>query len=218
MMSRSSAPDPTEGAAASSVGSRCETAQDQWFRECLALTSDWVWTVDRDLLTIAISASGEQGIGTSGTTKHALWAGIVDMAYDPASRGALERDMRAHRPFRNFVFRQVRHDGQQRFIKASGLPIFDPDGAFAGYRGVSSDVTLEFAAIGQQKALAEEQRLLLGWFREAIDRVGHAVVVFDKDGRLLVCNKYYRETFRAGHLTLPADIHLEGKTSFLRAR
>jgi signal transduction histidine kinase/PAS domain-containing protein len=209
-MSRSIAHDWTEAATESGAGCRSEAGQDQWFSECLALTSDWFWTVDRDLRTVEISACGDRK--TSGTTKHELWAGIVDLEFDPAGRIALEREMREHRPFRNCVFRQTRRDGRQRFIKLSGLPVFDPGGVFAGYRGVSSDVTLEFAAIERQKALAEEQRVLLGWFREAIDRVGHAVVVFDKDGRLLVCNKYYRETFSAGDRILPAHIQLEGRT------
>jgi signal transduction histidine kinase len=55
-------------------------------------------------------------------------------------------------------------------------------------------------------------RQKLAWFREAIDKVGHAVVVFDQQGRLVLCNKFYRDGYRSGDRVLPADIALEGKT------
>ncbi len=57
-----------------------------------------------------------------------------------------------------------------------------------------------------------ELRQKLTWFREAIDTVGHSVVIFDRQGRLVLYNKYYRDGYRAGDRTLPADIVLEGKT------
>lgn len=55
-------------------------------------------------------------------------------------------------------------------------------------------------------------RQKLAWFREAIDKVGHSVVIFDAQDRLVLCNKFYREGYRAGDRVLPSDISLEGRT------
>ncbi|HEY1930718.1 MAG TPA: ATP-binding protein [Acetobacteraceae bacterium] len=62
-----------------------------------------------------------------------------------------------------------------------------------------------------QGEVAELQQKL-AWFREAIDKVGHSVVIFDQQGRLVLCNKFYRDGYRSGDRVLPADIALEGKT------
>jgi signal transduction histidine kinase len=62
-----------------------------------------------------------------------------------------------------------------------------------------------------QRDVAELQQKL-AWFREAIDKVGHSVVIFDEQGRLVLCNKFYRDGYRSGDRVLPADIALEGKT------
>jgi signal transduction histidine kinase len=62
-----------------------------------------------------------------------------------------------------------------------------------------------------QREVTELQQKLT-WFREAIDKVGHSVVIFDAQGRLVLCNKFYRDGYRSGDRVLPADIALEGKT------
>ncbi|HTW69319.1 MAG TPA: PAS-domain containing protein, partial [Acetobacteraceae bacterium] len=66
----------------------------------------------------------------------------------------------------------------------------------------AADVEAEAAALRQK----------LAWFREAIDKVGHSVVIFDAQDRLVLCNRFYREGYRAGDRVLPRDIPLEGKT------
>lgn len=50
---------------------------------------------------------------------------------------------RARRPFKDFVVRQVDAEGRERYLSISGIPIFRPDGRFAGYRGISKDVTAD---------------------------------------------------------------------------
>ncbi|HUN39280.1 MAG TPA: ATP-binding protein [Acetobacteraceae bacterium] len=66
--------------------------------------------------------------------------------------------------------------------------------------------------VADLEAQAAELRQKLAWFREAIDKVGHSVVVFDAKDRLVLCNKFYRAGYRAGDRVLPPEIALEGKT------
>ena len=66
--------------------------------------------------------------------------------------------------------------------------------------------------VRQLERQVEELGQKLTWFREAMDKVGHHVVIFDKRGRLVLCNKIYRDGYRVGDRDLPADVVLEGKT------
>ena len=46
-----------------------------------------------------------------------------------------------HESFRDFVFQRRRPDGSLRIVAASGKPVVDGEGRFAGYRGVARDIT-----------------------------------------------------------------------------
>jgi PAS domain S-box-containing protein len=75
-------------------------------------------------------------------------------------------------PF-SMEYRLRRHDGEYRWILDSGVPIFNPDGSFAGYIGSAMDIT--------ERKLAEESlsKLSQGWIeaqeeeRAAVDRELH---------------------------------------------
>lgn len=69
-----------------------------------------------------------------------------------------------HEPFR-MEYRFRRHDGEYRWILASGVPRFDADGSFAGYIGSAVDVT--------DRKLAEE----------ALSRVGRRLIEAHEEER-----------------------------------
>ncbi|RAK56272.1 hypothetical protein DJ017_08185 [Phenylobacterium soli] len=64
-----------------------------------------------------------------------------------------------------------------------------PEGGYARIIGVALDVTEE--RLAQARAQSAETRL-----RDAIESVSEAFVLWDKHGRLLMCNRNYREYFR----------------------
>jgi two-component system, cell cycle sensor histidine kinase PleC len=63
-----------------------------------------------------------------------------------------------------------------------------PEGGYARIIGVCLDVTEE--RVAQARAQAAENRL-----RDAIESVSEAFVLWDRHGRLLMCNQNYRDTF-----------------------
>src|SRR6185503_20369247 len=72
-----------------------------------------------------------------------------------------------------------------------------PEGGFARIIGVALDVTEE--RLAQARAQAAETRL-----RDAIESVSEAFALWDRHGRLLMCNKNYRSFFRLEpHLLKP---------------
>jgi signal transduction histidine kinase len=67
----------------------------------------------------------------------------------------------ARRPFRDFVCRQAGSDGRRRWLKSSGVPMFDAEGGFTGYQGATTDVTayLEAEAAADHKRRSLEAEL-----------------------------------------------------------
>lgn len=112
------------------------------FRDFAEVASDWLWEMDADLRFTFISSKFEEltGMGTNdviGKTREET-AGIqysTDL-WNPVKDAVAQR-----KPFRNFEYRRVWPDGTERDFSISGIPIFDNDGAFAGYRGTGSDIT-----------------------------------------------------------------------------
>ena len=49
--------------------------------------------------------------------------------------------MDAHLPFRDFEIARLTPEGGKRYVSVSGVPAFDDNGQFAGYRGVGRDTT-----------------------------------------------------------------------------
>jgi PAS domain S-box-containing protein len=60
----------------------------------------------------------------------------------------------AHLPFRDFELARPTPDGGKRYVSVSGLPVFDENGHFTGYRGVGRHITERKLA---EQALREAQ-------------------------------------------------------------
>jgi len=60
----------------------------------------------------------------------------------------------AHLPFRDFELARPTPDGGKRYVAVSGLPVFDANGRFTGYRGVGRHITERKQA---EQALREAQ-------------------------------------------------------------
>lgn len=90
-------------------------------------------------------------------------------------------------PFRDLVYRvnRVLTVGQEVWVRVSGMPRIDEQGKFCGYRGTGAHVTEEVRA--QQRARTAEALLA-----NALHSMSDGLALFDRDGRLLVCNETYR--------------------------
>jgi PAS domain S-box-containing protein len=94
-------------------------------------------------------------------------------------------DLEARRPFRDFVYSRIDHDGRSWHIKVSGLPFFDADGVFKGYRGAGADATK--AMESEQAVRASEER-----FRILIETSNQGIVVLRFD-EILFANQAFAD-------------------------
>jgi diguanylate cyclase (GGDEF)-like protein/PAS domain S-box-containing protein len=111
---------------------------EERFRGLVELSSDWYWEQDENLRFKSIEGKSARFLGDSlGKT---LWQ-------LPGVR-ASEEQWTKHRaqvyrylPFYDFEFEHTDAEGAVRCVAISGSPVFDKDGAFAGYRGIGKDIT-----------------------------------------------------------------------------
>lgn len=107
----------------------------------VALSSDYYWESDADhrISQVSCSESSRQKRASMFLLGKTRWeSGAVPLT---SSWDEHKRVIDAHKPFRDFLLKHPEQDGSIRYISVSGMPRFGSDGTFAGYLGVSRDVT-----------------------------------------------------------------------------
>lgn len=110
------------------------------FRALTNLSSDWYWEQDADFRYTRMESRNEK----PDSAQHALlgqrpWdAGLQLDACGWESHRAL---LAAHESFRDVIMHRRLDDGRPYYISVSGEAVFDADGRFTGYRGVSREIT-----------------------------------------------------------------------------
>ena len=149
------------------------------FRSLLDLLTDWYWEQDENLRFSYVSAGYERQTGLKasdslGKTRFEL----QNVFESDEQRGRHEADVAARRPYRDLRLRRRTSEGELRFVSVSGVPVFDPEGRFRGYRGVGRDITAEETAERNTQLLAS-----------IVEHTHDAVITRTLDGTILSWNK-----------------------------
>jgi len=169
------------------------------FRSLVELASDGYWEQDehyRFILHTGV-AIGSERTGDAGILGKTLW----DLAFDNSS----EIDWQTHRTqlewraiFRDLEFRCMDRAGKLRIISLSGEPIYDRQGQFKGYRGITRDIT----ARKQAETVAPESARFA---RATLDALATQVCVLDAVGTIITANTAWR-VFAASQRGIGADV------------
>jgi len=149
-------------------------------RDFAEATSDWFWETDSEhrITYVSGAAAGWDDVGIESLIGQSLF--VDEGADDDAEKWQRHREDLAHgRAFRNFRYKRPRRDGGTQHISASGRPYFALDGSFLGYRGTGLDITAEVEARTQ--------------LNDAIESMSDAVVIFDKEERIVFYNRAFLE-------------------------
>ena len=120
------------------------------FRDLSQLSADWFWEQDAELRFSYFSSGLERsGIGMNEHLGKLRWELPIQLSEQ--AWAAHRADLEARRPFRDFEYRIVNADGSMRWFVANGIPLYDDEGNFVGYRGNGRDITA-------RKQLEEELR------------------------------------------------------------
>jgi PAS domain S-box-containing protein len=126
------------------------------FRDYAETASDWFWEIGPDykFTLLTENAFGSDPSGRIGT---ACWDHALDLETEPEKWRLVRATLDSRKPFRDFVYCAAGHNGSAMYVKASGKPVFDPNGEFRGYRGTGADVT---ATVRAQEQLRSTQARL----------------------------------------------------------
>lgn len=137
-------------------------ASEARFRALTGLSADWYWEQDENLRFVDFSPDVESATGSSvkshlGKTRWDLpWVGV------PPEQWAEHRAVvEARLPFRDFEYQRHNERGELIWVSASGLPIFDSEGRFRGYRGIGSNITARKRAEGALRETSAQYRTLV---------------------------------------------------------
>jgi PAS domain S-box-containing protein len=154
----------------------------QGLRTLAAISTDLYWEQDTEYRFLDVSS--EPG---SVKTK-ADPSAIGQSRWDLPGSVALSMSWDEHRalldarqPIRNFEYSRVQSGSLPSYFSVSGVPVFDQQDHFLGYRGTKRDITARKQA--ETALRASEAR-----YRTVVAALGEAVILRDADGRIVDCN------------------------------
>lgn len=104
--------------------------------------SDIIWEVDPQFNLVALMSKGGSffGYGREEMIGEPIWRFMSKNAVEEA-RDTLERLAAELSPIKDYELWIVKKNGNMVCLMVNAVPIFDDEGVFAGYRGISRDIT-----------------------------------------------------------------------------
>ncbi len=138
---------------------------EERLRDFAESSSDWFWEMDADLRFTFLSASVEKMIGVPREWYYGKSRAEV-RSEETQDESWLEHlsQLRDRQPFRDFIVRLDLDDLPTAYAKTSGVPVFDDNNVFQGYRGIGVDVT---DTIATERALRQAEAKFRGIFEQA---------------------------------------------------
>lgn len=129
-------------------------------RDFGASASDWYWEMDEKL---RFSYFSERYTEITGIEQQQL---LGQTRLENGNPGISDEEwqkhldnLKAHRPFRNFVHPRTRADGSVIWLSINGRPRFDENLKFLGYRGTGMDITEKMEQEQQLRQSKEQAEL-----------------------------------------------------------
>ncbi len=112
------------------------------FRDLAEVSNDLLWEFDASGRLYQSSGRLARTIPTRESGLRAYWGEYVLPQEQETDLVALRATILQRRPFQQMVLRVRLPGGEQSlWTRNSGLPVFDEDGEFLGYRGTTTDIT-----------------------------------------------------------------------------
>ena len=137
------------------------------FRMLAEMSSDWYWEQDAECRFTSITSRANNPLDFKALIGKKRWE-LPSEGITPERWRAHRATLEAHLPFHDFEYISVQPNGAHRHFMASGKPVYDENGKFAGYRGIGSDITARKAAEAELRLAKERLELALQGSRLAL--------------------------------------------------
>jgi PAS domain S-box-containing protein len=129
------------------------------FRDFSEASADWYWETGSDhrFTFMPVERPEFPDVENRGQLGLTRWEIAADFDTEPAKWQEHIDVLNNHKPFRNFIYQIRLKDGATMYAAVSGIPRFDDNGGFLGYRGGACDVTAMVRANQLEKSLRQAQ-------------------------------------------------------------
>jgi len=161
---------------------------EERFRALTALSSDWFWEQDENFRFVEVSGESPTA---SGVQKSAYGKAPWELDYiniEPAALAEYKATIARHEVFRDLESTRRDSKGRLRYFSISGVPKFDANGKFTGYRGTGRDTT-------EMRRVTEALRTSEAQLREITDTIPAWITYADAGQSLRFHNRAYEEVF-----------------------
>jgi diguanylate cyclase (GGDEF)-like protein/PAS domain S-box-containing protein len=111
------------------------------FRAMTNLSSDWYWEQDTELrFTRLESRSASEHSQPNPLLGRRIWESTLHVQ-DAGGWEGFQHTLAERKSFRDVVIHRIAPGRRAYYISMSGEPMYDSSGAFAGYRGISREIT-----------------------------------------------------------------------------
>ncbi|WP_420550045.1 ATP-binding protein [Curvivirga sp.] len=137
--------------------------QEKRFKDLAVISSDWFWELDSDLKFSYVSPKYTEVTGDTIEDKIGMYRWEVGNRNSEDTEWTQHLDdMNNRRIFKNFEYAMTLKNGETKHYRLSGLPLFDLNGNFIGYRGSGTDITnIKKSELERQKALRDVEQASL---------------------------------------------------------
>ena len=163
---------------------------EERFRALAETTSDMIWEVDKNGVYTYINQRIKSSMGYDPSEMIGKKTPFDVMTPEDKVRvGEIFRAIaESQKPFANLENWNFHKDGRKVLLETSGVPIFDSQGQYAGYRGIDRDITVRKQA---EETLKESEQK----FKTIFDKASDGMFLVDLETRkFLMCNAMCLQT------------------------
>lgn len=130
---------------------------EERFRDFTLSSADWYWEMGADLKIAFASYKFYQLIEEiNGSPQGQSFDKLGLHSEHPDGWRYLQSRLNDHMAFQNVEFSWTTSNGEKHYGRINGVPVFELDGTFNGYRGTGSDITSQRRATEEQQALQRQ--------------------------------------------------------------
>jgi len=156
---------------------------EERFRILTENTSDWIWEIDENAVFTYVNPKVKDLLGFN--PEEVIGKTLFDfMTLGDAVRlkNRFRTILKTRKPFKLLENSNLHKDGHLVILESSGVPIFDENGNFRGFRGIDRDITEPKTAEDKLRESEERLRLL-------VENIPDIIVRIDLNGTVLAVNR-----------------------------